>query len=152
MNIIAIDPGVTTGVVTVSAKPHATYVNLFVTHHDACKVASDVLDVLKQQRSTVVIMEQKPRNASPAGLDTWMNIYQRLLLNKFQVSHSTSLDDRKMRTVFFVQPSSWKPFMRSRLHTIPKELCRHHVADAARMMYYFLQVNYPQKELTYVKA
>ena len=150
MHIAAIDPGVTTGLVVVNYTPRVSQMTVHVQHaaQHADATAALIVSIIRSLRCRTVVMEQKPKNPSKEGLDNWESIYQRLLTQDYGVSHNMHIDHHSARTIFFVQPSQWKPFMKSRAKDTPFR--QHHVADAGRMLHYFLQVNYPEKEINYV--
>ena len=150
MNIISIDPGVTSGVVIAYFTPRVDSLSVHLVWQGTDTNPGMIYSRMKTNRCRTVVMEQKPTHPSQEGLDTWEALYQRFLVDGANISHDLALERRnpKKPVVYFVQPSQWKPFMKSRSKDVP--VIEHHAADPARMLHYFLQVNFMDKEIYYV--
>jgi hypothetical protein len=151
MYIASIDPGVTTGLVIAHVKARVTQVTVTpVCVDDISTNLLSIVFVCTSYRCCNIFMEQKPAHPSKEGLDNWELLYQSLLMHNYTPVTTGKIGDSKRRTLFLVQPSHWKPFMKNRKALLPKPL-PHHARDAFMMLHYSIQINYPDKEIVYAK-
>jgi hypothetical protein len=149
MFVAAIDPGVTTGVVAAFVKPRVDIVTIQLHLVQDISDPSTVSLTVAGLRCHNIFVEQKPSRPSKEGLDSWEIIVNSFVCDyKYRTVTSGRLGDYKERTMFLVQPSHWKPFMKARRSLLPKGL-PHHAKDALLMLHYAIQINYPDKEIIY---
>lgn len=153
MYIASVDPGVTTGLVIALVTPRVNQVTIkpvFIEDHDSQPM---VISRIRTHHCRNVFMEQKPSRPSKEGLDNWEFLFHKLMGtdNYFATDNiRMQYQPKNRRSVFLVQPSSWKPFMKNRRALLPKNL-PHHAKDAFMMLHYSIQINYPDKEIVYAK-
>jgi hypothetical protein len=156
MKIIAIDPGQSTGLVV--AKFLVSRVCATIHIETALTIGEPTMVYAHAYSSNarLLVMEDKPTYGNPVGLEPWNKIFSRLEHAGYKV-HERNHDyqDSSGKSIFFISPSQWKPFMTPRKYIIKDALEKFpkatvHVQDAAALLYYFIQKNHPRLEIFYV--
>ena len=135
MRIASIDPGFNTGVAIAilhdkeSIKLEKYLLGTFTNEPDA------VVKLVLTSRSTICLMERKPRNA--ANSKTVPNEKIKAALGNLKIVE--------------IGPGLWKPFMYSRLAKLePWAPETQHEKDAMAILFYFLQTQNPKRKVKYV--
>ena len=145
MKIASIDAGVNTGLVICSYIIRVGHVVLRPELVTTCQTsqALEIVDVLDRRKCKRVVLERMPDYGNPHG----KQLYQGLL-QYYAAGNYDAFVKARMPLAFLVAPSEWKPFMKHRLGLLPS--CEtQHEKDALAMLFYFFQVNHPDKRVLY---
>lgn len=133
--VTAIDYGMSTGVAIATVgitdknlRVSNILINTYTNHPE-----SVILQVIKHH-STHVVIEARPQNSSPIGLQTYETLYQRLM--------SLSTISTPPFQLTTIGPSRWKPFMRLRQQDVKAcwDTKTKHEMEAASLLEYALRV------------
>lgn len=149
VKIASIDPGISTGLIVSNIIERTTYITIQPKLICTLDNPENVMAELQANRCRLIVMEQRPNLPSKEGLENWEVIYQWIMAHKYRRANTLMYDhDNRNPTLFLIQPSQWKPFMKFRLKEVPKTDSKHS-KDAACMLYYFIKMNHKMKEIEY---
>lgn len=150
MIITSIDCGELTGVATAKVTHSTREVTLERITSLTAKWNAQVVSEIVRMKPEFVLLEGTPLNASRQGKQTYepmLHILKGL---------STAVDHRDTFEIISIAPSTWKPFMRSRIARLRNYWTplTGHESDAAGMLVYWVFRTYvnlcSKKEISYV--